>query len=54
MPYQNVIDLYGVGKQYTNKDGTVSYYYSNHQLQEISFDIDDKGIITRISVTQDW
>ena len=54
MPYQNVIDLYGVGKQYSHEDGTVSYYYSNHQLQQISFNIDDKGIITGISVTQEW
>ena len=54
MPYQRVVDLYGVGKQYSDKNENVSYYYSNEKLQAMSFHIDDNGIITEISVGQDW
>ena len=53
MPYQKVVDLYGVGREY-KKDGEILYYYSNKRMQSLSFDIDKNGIITKISTGQEW
>ena len=54
MPYQKVVDLYGIGRMFTENNKIISFFYSNKKLQTISFYVDSNGIIKEISVGQEW